>query len=40
MVKFRNIAGTAPVANWWDNGENQIAFSRGDKGTIKVSDCF
>ena len=32
MVKFRNVAGTELVRNWWDNGKNQIAFSRGSKG--------
>lgn len=34
MVKFRNDVGTAAVANWWDNGANQIAFSRGSRGFI------
>ena len=32
MVKFRNAAAFQAVRNWWDNGNNQIAFSRGDKG--------
>jgi hypothetical protein len=35
MVKFRNVAGTAPVANWWhppNHSDNQIAFSRGKRG--------
>lgn len=34
MIKFRNDVGTAAVANWWDNGANQIAFSRGSRGFI------
>ena len=32
MVRFRNTAQGQPVQNWWDNGSNQIAFSRGNKG--------
>lgn len=34
MIKFRNAVGSAAVANWWDNGSNQIAFSRGSYGFI------
>jgi len=37
MVQFRNVAGDAPLANWWDNGGNTIAFSRGNRGFIAVS---
>ncbi|XP_026327333.1 alpha-amylase 1-like [Hyposmocoma kahamanoa] len=29
MVAFRNVAANQGVDNWWDNGSNQIAFSRG-----------
>jgi len=37
MVGFRRmVAGTA-VSNWWDNGGNAIAFSRGDKGFVAMS---
>lgn len=32
MVKFRNFVGQESVKNWWENGENQIAFSRGHLG--------
>ena len=32
MVRFRNTAAGQSVQNWWDNGENQIAYSRGNKG--------
>ena len=32
MVRFRNTAASQGVTNWWDNGNNQIAFSRGNKG--------
>jgi len=38
MAKFRNIAGSDPVANWWDNGGNQIAFSRGNKAFIAINN--
>ena len=35
MARFRNTAEFQPVQNWWDNNNNQIAFSRGNKGTNK-----
>lgn len=38
MVAFRNEAGNAPVANWWDNGSNAIAFSRGDRGFVMINN--
>nr|XP_033772179.1 pancreatic alpha-amylase-like [Geotrypetes seraphini] len=34
MVGFRNVVDGEPFANWWDNGSNQIAFGRGNKGFI------
>lgn len=34
MVGFRNAVKDSGVENWWDNGNNQIAFSRGNKGFI------
>jgi alpha-amylase len=35
MVRFRNAAGNAAVANWWENGSGkQIAFSRGNRAFI------
>ncbi|XP_043941928.1 alpha-amylase 1B-like isoform X2 [Protopterus annectens] len=34
MVTFRNVVDGEPFTNWWDNGSNQIAFSRGNKGFI------
>ena len=37
MVKFRNVAGFEPVANWWDNGDYEIAFSRGKKAFIAIN---
>ncbi len=37
MVAFRRVAGAAPVANWWDDGMNQIAFSRGDRGFVVIN---
>ena len=38
MVGFRNAAGFDAVANWWDNGGNQIAFSRGNKAFIAINN--
>lgn len=34
MVKWKNVAENGQVANWWDNGNNQIAFSRGKRAFI------
>uniref|UniRef100_A0A336M993 alpha-amylase n=1 Tax=Culicoides sonorensis TaxID=179676 RepID=A0A336M993_CULSO len=34
MVQFRNVVQGTALANWWDNGQNQIAFSRGNKGFV------
>lgn len=37
LVGFRNaVAGTA-VTRWWDNGYDQIAFGRGDKGYVAIN---
>ena len=34
---FRStVAGTA-ITHWWDNGNNAIAFSRGDKGFVAIN---
>lgn len=38
MVKFRNIADGNGVKYWWDNKNNQIAFSRGDKAFIAINN--
>lgn len=32
----RRVAGT-DIANWWDNGANAIAFSRGTKGFVAIN---
>lgn len=37
MVRFRrHVAGT-DMNNWWDNGANAIAFSRGSKGFVAIN---
>jgi alpha-amylase len=38
MVRFRNTAASQTVQNWWDNGNNQIAFSRGNKAFIAINN--
>jgi alpha-amylase len=38
MVGFHNAVGAAPVANWYDDGVNLIAFSRGDQGWITINN--
>ncbi|WP_439946083.1 carbohydrate-binding module family 20 domain-containing protein [Streptomyces sp. BBFR109] len=37
MVKFRNTAAGTAVTDWWDNGDNQIAFGRGDKAYVAIN---
>ncbi|PZH15769.1 glycosidase [Streptomyces sp. NTH33] len=37
MVAFRNATRGQAVTNWWDNGNNAIAFGRGDKGFVAVN---
>lgn len=34
MVNFANAVKSENVTSWWDNGKNQIAFSRGSKGFV------
>lgn len=52
MVGFKNAVKGTGLNNWWDNGHQQIAFSRGNKGfvaftvvgdlkqTLQVMNCF
>ena len=37
MVAFRQAVADAPLENWWDNGRDQIAFSRGDRGFLALN---
>lgn len=37
MVAFRKIVAGTGVTNWWDNGANAIAFSRGSKGFVAIN---
>jgi alpha-amylase len=37
MVAFRTETDGQGVNNWWDNGNNQIAFSRGNKGFVAIN---
>ncbi|KAM5148861.1 pancreatic alpha-amylase-like [Mantella aurantiaca] len=34
MVIFRNVVNGQALINWWDNGQNQVAFGRGTAGFI------
>ncbi|WP_445361019.1 alpha amylase C-terminal domain-containing protein [Microbulbifer sp. EKSA005] len=38
MVGFRNYTDGTSMENWWDNGDNQIAFGRGDKGYVVINN--
>ncbi|MEU3658829.1 alpha-amylase family protein [Streptomyces sp. NPDC032940] len=37
MVAFRNATRGQAVTNWWDNGNDAIAFGRGNKGFVAVN---
>jgi alpha-amylase len=37
MVQFRRVTAGAAVANAWNNGQNQLAFSRGDRGFVAIN---
>ena len=37
MYAFRAAVWGQNMNNWWDNGNNQIAFSRGNKGFIAIN---
>ncbi|MDX2211706.1 MAG: alpha-amylase family protein [Oculatellaceae cyanobacterium bins.114] len=37
MIQFRNITTDTPINHWWSNGNNQIAFGRGDKGFVVIN---
>ena len=37
MVGFRHVVAGTDENHWWDNGNNAIAFTRGDKGFIVIN---
>ncbi|GAA4742335.1 carbohydrate-binding module family 20 domain-containing protein [Amnibacterium soli] len=39
MVRFHNRVGQAPVRNWYDDGANLIAFSRGNVGFFSTNNA-
>lgn len=39
MVEFHNVTqGVASVNHWWDNGNNQIAFARDNRGFVAINN--
>ncbi|GAA3137007.1 carbohydrate-binding module family 20 domain-containing protein [Planomonospora alba] len=38
MVRFHRAVSGTPVANWYDDGDNLIAFSRGSKGWVAINN--
>lgn len=38
MVGFRNAVAGTGVVNWYDNGNNHIAFGRGSAGYLTIND--
>ncbi|MFD4785869.1 alpha-amylase family protein [Streptomyces sp. NPDC058459] len=37
MVAFRNATRGQAVSDWWDNGNDAIAFGRGNKGFVAIN---
>ena len=37
MGGFRNAVDGAPLVQWWDNGNDQIAFGRGTRGYVVIN---
>ncbi|MFC8272745.1 carbohydrate binding domain-containing protein [Streptomyces sp. NPDC057271] len=37
MVAFRNVSEGTGITNWWDNGNNAVAFGRGSKAFVAVN---
>jgi alpha-amylase len=38
MVGFRNyVSSDSAITNWWDNGNNQVAFGRGSLGFVVIN---
>ena len=37
MVAFRNAVRGQGLTNWWDNGNNAIAFGRGSMGYVAIN---
>lgn len=38
MVRFRNAVRGTSIGNWWSNGDQQIAFSRGNRGFVAFTN--
>jgi alpha-amylase len=37
MLAFRKATAGTELANFWDNGKNQVGFARGDKGFVVIN---
>ena len=37
MVGFRRVVAGTDLRDWWDDGANAIAFSRGDRGFVAIN---
>ena len=38
MIAFHNYVDGTSVSDWQDDGANNIAFSRGDKGFVAINN--
>jgi alpha-amylase len=36
---FRRLVAGTDINHWWDDGDNTIAFSRGDKGFVSINNA-
>ncbi len=38
MMRFRGFTAGTSIKKWWTDGENQVAFARGDKGFVVINN--
>lgn len=38
LINFKNIVGSSKITNWFDNGQNQVAFCRGKLGFVAFNN--
>ena len=37
LARLRELAGSEPLTDWWDDGNQRIAFGRGDRGYVALN---
>jgi alpha-amylase len=38
MIAFRRVVAGTTINHWWDDGDDAIAFTRGDKGFVAINN--